>query len=145
MTQSRNRQKAKKLNYSLNKEAFDSVMHEYRDSNTYSIGAMQYNDNGAVSRYEAKPTPTDFRCDVEQVLKQFLTKFITASMIQVAYVDYDSDVAVEIEIHAQNILGSSRHGFEQRVGAEFNRRGIYPTSGNRGYFHVIRQPQKGAL
>lgn len=125
-----------KREYAKPKKAFDSVMAYYRTTLVTTIRAVNIDAPAAGSVNPAKPTPQEFRYDVDMAIKAKL-KGTTLSQFRQAYVWYDSEDAIEREVHAQAVLGSRRHSIEQRLGAEFIRRKLYPVHG-RGYFHVVR-------
>lgn len=135
------KQKKKSPPYAKRKLAFDDVMQAYRDSQVAPLSAIQYGDAAGGTRYAAKPTLTDFKCDVERVI----TKCVNGkSMIEKlnflkAYVWFDSEDAIEREMHADKVIGEGRHSLEQGMGALFIKRHLYPTKGKGGYFHVIRK------
>lgn len=133
--------KVKKLDYAARKKAFDATLQSFRDSQGCGLGAMQYNDSCGGSRFEAKPTPTDFRCDVARVLLKLVVLKSTALWMnfKAAYIEYDSDDQIEREQYADKILGSMRHNLEQEIGGEFIRRHLFPAQGKGGYFTAIRK------
>lgn len=137
MKQEKLKLKTKKPQFAKRKAAFDDVMQAYRDSQIAPLSAIQYGDSSSGTRYEAKPTLTDFKCDVERVI----AKCVKTEKINFlkAYVWFDSEDAIEREIHADQIIGEGRHNLEQGMGAEFIRRHIHPTKGKGGYFNVIRK------
>jgi len=126
--------------YAKRKAAFDDVMQAYRDCQVAPLSAIQYGEASGATRYEAKPTLTDFKCDVERVIDKCVTDKI--SFLK-AYVWFDSEDAIEREVHADRVIGAGRHTLEQGIGALFIKRHLYPTKGKGGYFTTIRQPKKG--
>jgi hypothetical protein len=129
---------AKKTRSRKAQKSFDTTMDGYRASRGVALGAMQYSDSGGGTKYAAKPSPTDFRCDVDRVIK----KMIEASFMHLfvaAYVEYDSDDPIEFEMHADKIIGEGRHNLEQEMGGEFIRRRLFPARGKGGYFTAIRK------
>jgi len=134
----------KSKNYRLNKQAFDQVIDFYRkfiDAKLGSNGVLnpeQVGSGGGGSKNPAKPTPLDFKSDVELVIKAKLPKFVTLREFEKTYVQYDSEDEIEREVYAQKLLGDKRHSVEQRLGEEFVRRGIFPVQG-KGYFHCLRK------
>lgn len=131
-------------NFAKNKKAFDVVMRHLRDLGRPQIGGV-----GAVNpaqgggkpapRNPAKPTPVDFRCDVFMAIGAACPKDIDLVQFFLAYVlgeaDQEDDIAREM--HAQKLLHDRRHSVEQRLGAEFIRRGLFPVQG-KGYFFSPR-------
>ncbi len=132
----RDKQKKKNPPYAKRKRAFDDVMQAYRDSQIAPLSAIQYNDGSGGTRYAAKPTLTDFKCDVERVIKKCVKHL---AFFRAAYVLYDSEDPIEREIHADKIIGEGRHNLEQGMGAEFIKRKLHPTKGKGGYFHAVRK------
>lgn len=130
--------KQKKLDHAKRKNAFDTTMDGYRASRGVALGAMQYNDSGGGTKYAAKPSPTDFRCDVDRVIKKMIQASFMPLFVE-AYVDYDSDDPIEFEMHADKVLGEGRHNLEQDMGGEFIRRRLFPARGKGGYFTAIRK------
>jgi hypothetical protein len=130
----------KKRNYSAAKAAFDSTMHHYRAFNGLgSISAVNMGKQSGkgASPDPSKPTPLDFRCDVDKVLlrvvpKKYLTRFVCV------YILHECLTSIEQEMLADRTIGGARHSIEQRVGGAFIERGIKVTGG-RGYFHHIRK------
>jgi hypothetical protein len=112
-------------------------MQAYRDSLVVPLSAIQYSDGAGGTRYAAKPTLTDFKCDVDRVIKKCVK---TGRLnFKTAYVWFDSEDAIEREVYADKMIGAGRHNLEQGMGAEFIRRKIHPTKGKGGYFNVIRR------
>ena len=122
--------------YAKRKAAFDDVLQAYRDCQVAPLSAIQYGEASGATRYEAKPTLTDFKCDVERVIKKCVTDRLNFFK---AYVWFDSEDAIVREMHADHVIGEGRHNLEQGIGAEFIKRKIYPTKGKGGYFHVVRK------
>jgi hypothetical protein len=121
--------------YGKRKRAFDSVMKAYRESQIITISATQFLDGGKTSRYAAKPTAIDFRCDVDKVIKKCV-RYDIARFYE-TYVYFDSEDAIEREMMADKMMGEKRHNLEQGMGAEFIRRHLLPT-GKNGYFQTYR-------
>lgn len=99
---------------------------------------MQYNDSSGGAPNPAKPTPLEFRCDVDRVIKKCLPGGAARTAFSMVYIMPRSDEQLDIEIAADRILGVRRHNLEEGMGAEFIRRKLYPT--NR-YFKSIRKPR----
>lgn len=133
--------KKKSPPYAKRKLAFDETLAAYRNAKDFTggLGAISISDAGKPAKNLAKPSLTDFRCDVERVFNKILKQ--NRSLFFTAYVYFDSEDSIEMEIHAQNLLGDLRHGLEQGMGAEFIKRGISPQYGKRGYFNSIRRPK----
>jgi hypothetical protein len=95
---------------------------------------------GAGSKNPAKPNLVEFWSDVFLAVKATCPKDVSLVKFFLAYVLGDADVDDEIERgkHAFKTLGNRMHSVEQRVGAEFLRRGISPVQG-RGYFYAPRK------
>lgn len=128
--------KKKNLPYAKRKAAFDDVMQAYRDSQVAPLSAIQYGDSSGGTRYAAKPTLTDFKCDVERCIAKCAENL---RLFSIAYVWFDSEDPIEREVYADHVVGEGRHSLEQGLGALFIKRGIYPTKGKGGYFHTIRR------
>jgi hypothetical protein len=122
--------------YGKNKKAFDSVFSFYRSlSTTTSIPAVNAAAGGKPSRNPAKPTPLDFKADVDRIVNLVVPKK-NRVRFYVTYANWTDD-QIEIEKLADKILGGIRHSWEQRLGDQFIKRGIHPTQG-KGYFWSIR-------
>ena len=131
--------KKKSPPYAKRKRAFDEVLAAYRDSQVAPLSAIQYGEKGAATRYAAKPTLTDFKCDVDRVIAKCVKDYARLALFVLAYVCYDSEDAIEREVYADHVMGEGRHNLEQGIGAEFIKRKIYPTKGKGGYFTAIRR------
>lgn len=112
-------------------------MQAYRDCQVVPLSAIQYGDAAGGSRNPAKPTLTDFKCDVELIIAKCV-KIGRLNFFK-AYVWFDSEDAIEREIHADKTIGEGRHSLEQGVGALFIKRRLHPTKGKGGYFHTVRE------
>jgi hypothetical protein len=132
----------KKVPYAKRKKAFDTVLEAYRSAKdlTGGLGAITISDTGKPAKNFVKPTLSDFRCDVVKVFTKILTQDNVLAFYK-AYIEFDSTDTIEMEMHADKLIGSGRHNLEQGMGAEFIKRGIYPTTGKGGYFKTIRQPR----
>jgi hypothetical protein len=132
----RNR-KPLKQEFGLNKKAFDSVMACYKTSQFTGIEATDYAKNSSLPStpaiYRGKPTTQDFRIDVSLVFRKVVPPEML-SRFESAYLCYDSDDPIENEVVADKLLGKRRHLWEQKCGAEFLIRGIYPAV---RYFNAI--------
>jgi hypothetical protein len=137
MKQEKLKMRKKAIPYAKRKAAFDDVMAAYRDSQFAPMSAIQYGDNAGGTRYAARPTLTDFKCDVERVIKKCVTDEL---FFRTAYVLFTPEDVIEREVYADKIIGAGRHNLEQGMGAEFIRRHIYPTKGKGGYFNTVRRP-----
>jgi hypothetical protein len=124
------------------KKAFDDVLESYRQAHdTGGMGAIVIGDGGKGVSNPVRPSLTDFRCDCENIFGRCLKGPDAWKNFYLAYVVYDSEDVIDMEMHAQKILGDGRHGLEQGMGALFIKHGIYPLHGKGGYFHCIRQPR----
>lgn len=129
--------------FAKNKQAFDGVMNHLRRMGKPTLGHVgavniQAQSGGKpAAKNPAKPSIVDFWADVFLAIQAVLPKDIDPVKFHLAYTLYDSDDAIERELHAQKILHDRRHSVEQRVGAEFIRRKIFPVQG-RGYFYAPR-------
>ena len=135
--------KKQKPQFAKRKKAFDTVMQAYRDAKdvTGGMGAVTISDSGGGSPNPAKPNLADLRCDVERVIEKCVTSEAMRVRFRAAYLEFDSEKPLDMEVFAHHVIGSGRHNLEQGLGAEFIKRGIYPLNGKRGYFHCIRQPR----
>jgi len=125
--------------YRRNKRAFDRVMSRLRAFSNIQIGpaGVTKYDGGArgAQRDLAEPTAIDFRCDVMKAIESKISTETLLIKFHIAYLNFDSVDYIEREMHAHKVIGERRHRLEQRIGAEFIRRGIYPT---RNYFYFER-------
>lgn len=127
-----------------NKAAFDGVMNHLRRMGKPTLGHVgavniQAQSGGKpAAKNPAKPSMVDFWADVFLAIKVACPKDIDMVKFHLAYTLYDSDDALDRELHAQKTLHNRRHSVEQRLGAEFIRRGIFPVQG-RGYFYSPRR------
>jgi|ERR1019366_10231658 hypothetical protein len=119
--------------FRLRKKAFDVVMQAYRDSVGSELGATQYSDRGSPSEPGLKPTPLDFRCDVDRVIKKCVRNL---GAFRAVYIDCETDDEIEIGRRAQRIIGGGMHNLEQGMGALFIHRELSPPS---KYFKINRQ------
>ena len=133
----------KRPQFAKRKRAFDETLAAYRNARDYTggLGAISISDLGKPAKNLAKPSLTDFRCDVEQVLNKVLKTAQIKTDFLSAYIYFDSEDVIEMEMNAQNILGDMRHGLEQGLGALFIKKGIHPQYGKGGYFKSIRRPK----
>ena len=136
------RQDKPKANHSGNKRAFDAVLNHVRKigrpwlSPSHAVNPELAGSGG--SRNPAKPNLVEFWADVFLAVKASCPRDVSLVKFHLAYTLYDSEDVIENELHAHRTIGDRRHSVEQRVGAEFIRRGIYPTQG-RGYFWAERK------
>lgn len=117
--------------YAKNKKAFDEVMLRLRglgNPKLGPVGAIDFAKAGGspAAKNPAAPTAVDFRCDVLMAIKAAMPKGVRLSKFILAYMLWDSEDAMEQNIFSQKVLGGRVHSVEQRVGAEFVRRGIWP-------------------
>ncbi|PWT76409.1 MAG: hypothetical protein C5B59_06705 [Bacteroidetes bacterium] len=116
-------------------------MHYYRDLGKIgSISAINIAQSSKGSPNPARPTPLDFRCDVEKVIKKIIPAAFLARFFK-AYIFLEAADSIEQEKWADKVLGGIRHSFEQRMGEQFIERKLHPVQG-RGYFHCIRKARK---
>jgi hypothetical protein len=129
--------KKKVKNYSRSKRAFDSVFSHYRSlSTTTSIPAVNAAAGSKPSRNPAKPTPLDFKVDVDRVVNIVVSEK-NRRRFYVAYGGRWTDDQLEVERLADKLLGGVRHSYEQRLGDQFIKRGLFPVQGH-GYFWSVR-------
>ena len=130
--------------YRKNKAAFDGVMNHLRRIGKPTLGHvgavnLQAQSGGKpAAKNPAKPSMVDFWADVFLAIKKAVPRDIDLVQFHIAYSLYDSDDAIDRELWAQKTLGNRRHSVEQRLGAEFMRRGIHPVMG-KGYFYAPRR------
>ena len=103
-----------------------------------TVSAVNIGAPSGGSRNPAKPTPLDFRCDVDKAVKTIVPEG-KLRRFYLAYTTPASEDEIEQGVFEQSILGGVRH----RLGAAFGRscfikRGLYPVQG-RGYFYSVRQ------
>lgn len=105
-----------------------------------SITAVNFEGSGGkpAAANPAKPTMVDFRCDVFRAIQTACPKDVSLVSFHLAYTLYDSDDEIDRELHAQKLLHDRRHSVEQRIGAEFLRRKLFPVQG-KGYFYAPRK------
>src|SRR5271157_1847895 len=136
----RKQEKKKKQNFSKNKRAFDSVLRRFRRLKTVGgLSATNISGGSPTSPNPTKPSPLDFRSDVDLVVTKILAHSVISRIkFGYAYLWFDSENVIEQEKFAERLLGSARHSVEQRMGAEFVRRGLFPVQ-NKGYFYSLRR------
>ena len=120
--------KKKTPNFAKQKRAFNATMEAYRKTraNVTMIGCVNIDSGGGgCSIDKAKPTPCEFRCDVEKAVEALVaTKYHLH--FWAAYTWYDSEDVLDREMFAQCMLGDRRHSWEQRLGAKFIEIGLFP-------------------
>lgn len=126
--------------YSKNKKAFDTVMLHLRRMDAPQLGALGAMDfrqvgGSATSKNPIAPNAVEFRCDVLLAIKASIPKGVSLKNFALAYLLYDSDDETERNVYAQKVLGGRVHSVEQRIGAEFVRREIWPET---AYMHPPR-------
>src|ERR1019366_6519235 len=131
----------KRPQHAKRKKAFDAVMEAYRAARGVQVGvsAVTIGAGGKGTPNPTKPTPVDFRCDVEKVFHKILKTALDQQNFYESYLDFDSEDYIERGMHAQKIYGVKMHNLEEGVGAEFLKRGIYPMRGKDSYFLTIRK------
>ena len=131
-------QKKKPKNYRRNKKAFDQTFEMYRAlSVTTALSAQDMSAARGGTRNPAKPTPLDFRCDVDNVVKlivpkKWLIRFYATYTVSV------SESPIEQGVFEHKMLGGIRHSFEQRIGEMLFRKKIYQEHGG-SYFTSVRK------
>lgn len=132
----------RKRNYRRNKLAFDSVLNHMkrigRPWMSPSRALDMANIGSGGSRNPAKPNTVEFWADAFIAIRAACPRDIDLKVFHLAYTLFDTEDAIEQELHAEKLLGGRRHSVEQRVGEEFIRRRIYPVQG-RGYFYSERR------
>ena len=133
-------QKPKKLpkSASENKAAFDRIIKQLRQLEGAlvggGVGAVRLGGAKGAKKDPAIPTPVEFKCDVHQAIKAKLPKHTSLLEFKMAYLEFDSEDDIECGVHVQKLIGGRMHSVEQRLGAEFIRRGLHD-----GYFRHERQ------
>lgn len=128
-------QKKKPKNYARNKKAFDRTFEMYRAlSVTTALSARDMSVARGAARNPAKPTPLDFRCDVDKIVKlivptKWLIRFYATYTVSV------SENVIEQGMFEQKMLGGLRHSFEQRIGDMLFKKKISDGS----YFNSVRK------
>jgi hypothetical protein len=108
------------------------------------LGAILLGAGGKGVMNPVQPSLTDFRCDVDKVIKKCCPRKPDKVRFRLSYILFDSPDPIEMERYADKVMGGGRHNLEQGMGAEFVKRGIFPMYGKGGYFRSIRQP-RGAV
>lgn len=137
-------QKPKKKEFAKNKKAFDAVMTHYRSLLGMGLGSlsamnMEKSGGAGATPNPARPSPTDFRCDVDRAIKK-IVPVRWREMFRAVYIQLEGDTAIQHEMLADKMIGGARHSFEQRLGEQFVQRKLYPVQG-KGYFHTIRRAE----
>jgi hypothetical protein len=129
--------------FAKRKLSFDSVLAAYRQAKDVNggMGAVSIGGGGKGTANPVRPSLTDFRCDVVKVLNKVLKTEEARKQFAIAYLEYDSDDPIEMEVHAEKIMGQGRHGLEQGIGNLFLAKGLFPLHGHGGYFTCVRQPR----
>jgi hypothetical protein len=117
--------------FSKNKRAFDDVMNRLRSIGSPKLGplgAMNFAKCGGSpsAKNPVAPNMVEFRCDVLMAIKAAMPKGVRLAKFIQAYLIWDSEDALEQNVFAQKVLGGRVHSVEQRIGAEFVRRAIWP-------------------
>lgn len=117
--------------YRKNKQAFDQVMLYLRRMDAPllgNVGAMDCSKTGGspAPRNPISPLPVEFKCDVLLAVAAAMPKGVNLARFLVSYLVFDSEDEIERSVFAQTILGGRLHSVEQRIGAEFVRRAIWP-------------------
>ena len=117
--------------YRKNKQAFDQVMLYLRRMDAPQLGAVAAMDfakagGSPAPRNPIAPSPVEFACDAVLAIQAAMPKGVNYYRFMASYFFFDSDDEIERSVFAQNILGGRLHSVEQRIGAEFVRRAIWP-------------------
>lgn len=126
-------------NYAKQKKAFDNVLSRYRALST--IGTMsvsKFDQTGKATPNLAKPNGMDFLADCQKVIEKVVPAKFLVRFWQV-YIHRESEELVQ-EMLSDKVFGARRHSWEQRCGAEFIKRGIYPVQ--QKYFNTLRRKRK---
>ena len=126
--------------YQKNKKAFDQIVRRLRRLGTPklgSVGAMNPEKVGGSpsAKNLIAPTPVDFKADVLLAVKATLPRGVSLKNFILSYLLFDSDDEIECGLYVRKVIGDRMHSVEQRVGAEFIRRGIWPLG---AYLHAPR-------
>lgn len=132
------KQKKKPRNYALNKKSFDAVLESYRGAKDRGVAATGLSDGGVAAKNPAKPSLIEFRCDVDKAVSAILKDADLELWFRATYVLFEPSDDLEMELWADRMM-PNRHRYEQRIGAEFVRRAIYPLN---KYFHAVRRPRE---
>ena len=132
--QFRRKDAPKEKPYAQNKKAFDAVMIYFRRMDRPMLKPMgavnpDGGSHGPNVKNPVKPLPLDFWSDVLLAIRAVLPRGVSLSNFMLAYLLYDSEIEVERNKHAIRVLGGRAHSVEQRLGAEFVRRKIWPLGG----------------
>lgn len=129
-------QAKKKVEYGKNKKAFDQVLEVYVSlQGAGAVQAIDHGSGGKAAKHSLRPSRQDFKADVDIAIRKALAKVkLTFSAFERVYVNCPIQDEIEREVFYEKALGGRRHSFEQRAGAEFIRRDIYPTA---EYFTVV--------
>jgi hypothetical protein len=103
---------------------------------SHAINPEKVGSGGSLN--PAKPNTVDFWADVFIAIRAVCPSDIDLVKFHQAYTLFDSKDVIEFELNAHKLLGDRRHSAEQRIGAEFIRREIWPVQG-RGYFYIQRK------
>ena len=110
--------KKKRVNFGKNKRTFDTVMAAWRGSIGAGLGSVRLGGApGAQFKIKIRPTPVDFRADVQKTVEQ-VVKGEKLLWFWTAY-SFDSCDSRDIEWFVQKMLGDRRHSWEQRLGKLF--------------------------
>lgn len=115
-------QKKKVKPYAKNKRQFDKVMRRYREAGLTSALRSGGLKPGSKSTSGKNPsdrvTTTDFRIDVDRLVKQIVPARLLARF-EMVYCQPWTDDLIEVSQLAFKLLGGVCHSFEQRLGAVF--------------------------
>ena len=130
-----NRKKRPNGNHAIRKKAFDHVIKMIRERGepmicpchgldpAHNSGGGKGGNKKAV--YPTLATHSEFHATVSIAARAALPKDISFDRFKEVYFANYSDDYIECEKFAQDKLGDRRHSVEQRVGAEFIKRGIF--------------------
>lgn len=118
--------KKQRVNYGKQKRTFDRVMAAWRGAKGAGLGSVRIGGTrGAQFKIKAKPTPVDFRADVQKIVQQ-VVKGEKLVWFWAAY-SFDSCDPQDIELFVQHMLGDRRHSWEQRLGKLFIDNNVHPS------------------
>jgi hypothetical protein len=133
--------KAKKqkgcVGISQNHQAFTAVCRAYRRTfeNSSNLRALDYQHKGSQPTVRGRPTPSDYRCDVELAVKRALPSNVSFERFRAAFLIYEfrDDIAqlkFAIAMLGESAVWSCIGG----CGAAFRKRSLHI-----GYFTTVRR------
>jgi hypothetical protein len=134
--------KKKKQNFGKNKKAFDKVVAAWRGSIGAGLGSVRMGGaKGAQFKVRTKPTPIDFRADVQKVVQR-VVKGDDLIWFWDAY-SFDSVDPLDIEFFTYKMLGARKHSWEQRLGKLFIDNKLIPPEYFGDQYEVKKDQARG--